>query len=242
MQGLFTDLILVDPKPDSADRAGRAQRVHGAIALVHGDGKVMPIGGAMRVLADVVHVQDIDAIQSEALQAVFEGAHNPRIAVVVFDIEGHGRAKTVALCGVAGGPQQAADLGGQHIRLSAVTSQQIPEPALAQPLSVVRRGIVVAKTGLPGGVQQGAGVLLREGVIEIAKRRATKAQRVKLQGRVAELAPCAGCYPVGFYLASLHPASLHLASVHFADCHSASPGPPTGASPASLAAHSRPSG
>ena len=237
MQGLFADLILVDPEPDSADRAGRAQRVHGPIALAHGDGKVMPIGGAMRVLADVVHVQDIDAIQSEALQAVFEGAHNPRIAVVVFDIKGHGRAKTVALLGVAGGPEQAADLGGQHIRLSAVTSQQIPEPALAQPLSVVRGGIVVAKTGLPGGVQQGAGVALGEGLIEIAKRRATKAQRVKRQGRVTELAPCAGCYPASFNL-----ASLHLASVHCADCHSASPGRLGGASPTSLAAHSRPSG
>ena len=148
----------------------------------------------------------------------------------------------MALTGVAGGSQQAADLGGQHIRLSAVTSQQIPEPALAQPLPVVRRGIVVAKTGLPGGVQQGAGVALGEFVIKIAKRRATKAQRVEGQGRVAEPAPCAGCYPVGFYPASLHLASLHLASVHCADCHSASPGRPAGASPASLAAHSRPSG
>ena len=95
----------------------------------------------------------------------------------------------------------------------------------------------MAKTGLPGGVQQGAGVALGEGVIEIAQRRATKAQRVKREGRVAELAPGAGCYPVGFHLASLHPAS-----VYSADCHSASPGRPAGASPPSLATHSRPSG
>ena len=238
MQGLFADLILVDPQPDSADRAGRAQRVHGAIALVHGDGEVMPIGGAMRVLADVVHVQDIDAVQSEALQAVFEGAHDPRIAVVIFDIEGHGRAKTVALPGVAGGPQQATDLSGQYIRLGAVTSQQIPEPALAQPLSIVRSGIVVAKTGLPGGVQQGAGVTVGKFVIEIAKRRATKAQRVEGQGRVAELAPCAGFSSFSsFYWASLRPAGFHPA-----DSHTASPGRPAGEPPPSLAAHSRPSG
>ena len=132
----------------------------------------------MPVLGAVVDVDDVEAIEPQALVAVLEGADRAGGGVVEGPAEGQcvGEA-LVHLPHVRRGMKQSADLGGERIGVARAAAQRIAQPVFGQPRAVVRRGIVVANADVPGGGQAGDGVLFGYDGAQIAQGCAAGAER-----------------------------------------------------------------
>ena len=61
----LADFDFVDAQPDGRNATVPAEFVHRPVAAVHGDREQAVVVLAMRHGADVVHVQDVDAIEAE---------------------------------------------------------------------------------------------------------------------------------------------------------------------------------
>ena len=137
------------------------------LALVHSgaeardDALVAQLGERLRagrrrglpVIVGVVHVDDVDAVDAEPLEAVLDRAQHPVAAEVVHPA-GVGRhveaVREVALVrGLGTRHQHAPDLRGQDVLVARVRGQRAPEAALREPEAVVRRGVEIADAALP---------------------------------------------------------------------------------------------
>ena len=132
----------------------------------------------MRHGADVVHVQDVDAIEAESLEAVLERPHDTVIAVVVDEVERHGRQEAVTRGCVAGRFEQTPDLGRQNVILSLTVPQGIAHAAFAQSLSVMGRRVEIPKSLRPGSIENLRSLGVAYCVIQVAERRTAEAEHV----------------------------------------------------------------
>ena len=108
-------------------------------------------GGAVLVGADVVDIENVDARQAQALQAVLERAHDAVMRIVVDDVE---RQRVPALergRGPRHRAQQPPDLGRQYPVVTRLIAQRVADGALGLADAVKGCGVDIAHAGRPGG-------------------------------------------------------------------------------------------
>ena len=85
-------------------------------------------------------------------------------------------------------PQQAPDLGRQHVGVPRLVAQEIAEAAFRKAEAVEGRGIEIAQAGIPGDLQRLHRRLARAGSVEPADRRAAEADLGYFQRGAADTA------------------------------------------------------
>jgi hypothetical protein len=133
--------------------------------------EVVAVSGAV----EIVHVNEVDAIETQPLAAVVEGALDTLARVIVFlDERRNVDVPVLRRRRARIGMQDAADLGRQHERIAAGIAQRHPEPALGQAMSVVRRRVEIADAEGPCTVHDRDCFVVGKCAIQVAERRATE--------------------------------------------------------------------
>ena len=141
----------------------------------------------MLIGADIVHIENVDPRQAEALKAVLERAHDPVIRIVVDRFE---RQRVSPAIGEDAGrvaAQQPADLGRQHPFAPRTVAQHVADATLGLADPVVRRGIDVAHAGGPGGAHDFFCGGARDSDLAAAQGGTAKTELGYLQARVPDL-------------------------------------------------------
>lgn len=144
---------------------------------------------AMRVDADVVDIEDVDAVQAEPRIAEFDRTHDAVIAVVIVKLEGQ-RVNEAQFRHLVLGHrfQQPADLGGQHVAVAWLGAQIVAEATFRQAETVMWRGVVIADAIRPRGVEDRLRVRIRHRLVEIAQRGAAETDFGDIKPGVADTA------------------------------------------------------
>ena len=167
----------IEPHAPAPDLAAVAHGGENLGRAGHCLGEPVLEGGTVPILGAVVDVDDVEAIEPQALVAVLQGADRAGGGVVEGAAEGQCMREALAhLPRVRCGVEQSADLGGERISVARAAAQRIAEPVFRQSGAVVRRGIVVANADVPGCSQAGDGVLFRHDRAQIAQRCAAGAE------------------------------------------------------------------
>jgi hypothetical protein len=136
---------------------------------------------------DVVHEDRIEPGQPQALQAVLDAAaHACARQVPVLD---KGRDLDIAVLlpgGLRLGQQQPADLARQAQLGPRSLPKRLPHAPLRQAVPVVRRRVKAAAAVGPGRLHQGAGLLLRDRLEQIAQGRAAQTQAHRVGTRLEQ--------------------------------------------------------
>lgn len=138
---------------------------------------------AVEVLGDVVHPDDVQAVDAEALQAALDrplrGVGGPlvehRVRTPVLE-------QPALLAEVAGArlglvQDDAAHLAGQYERVAGLLREQLAEPKLREARAVEGGRVVEADALVPGGLQGGAHLLLGDGAEHVAEGAVPKPRR-----------------------------------------------------------------
>src|SRR5206468_1193648 len=135
-------------------------------------------------LLRIVDQRDVDPVEPQSLQALFEAAPYPGAGEVPLPAQGRRYVEAVvqvarALPGGVG-HDQSADLGGQRVLLARTRPQYRTHPPLGQAETVVRGGVEVPDAALPGRLDGRGRILVRYHLVQIADRRGTEAQLADL--------------------------------------------------------------
>src|SRR5205823_4586408 len=140
--------------------------------------------GLFGVVVGVVEVDDVDSVQAEPFQAGLKaaayavGAEVPHAAVG----GGHGEAVREVVAALAGGLQDAADLGGDRVGGTGVFAKDGADSAFGQAEAVVRGGVEVADALLPGRGHRLAGLFLADLGVEVADGGPAEGEGADLDG------------------------------------------------------------
>jgi hypothetical protein len=88
--------------------------------------------------------------------------------------------------GGAGGLEEAADLGGDHVLVPRTVPQCVAETALGRAEAVVRRGVERADAAVPRRVDRGPGVVIAHRGEQVPDRRTAEGQLRDADRRAAE--------------------------------------------------------
>ncbi len=190
LQAVEDDLGFVDAQAEAGDAAIGPELFERAEAALRREGLPVPgVPVAMGVGADVVHEQQVDALQAEPLQAVLERAHDAAVAVVVVRAERQrgGPAVVHRLHGGIGA-HQPADLGADDEGIAGLLAQEGAHAVLAQRVPVERGGVEIAQAGIPCRLQRSPGVCLGRGLVQPGQRAATHAEAREPCGAFADTA------------------------------------------------------
>src|SRR5215469_6107949 len=98
---------------------------------------------------DVMHVKDVDPRKAEALQAVFERAHDPIIGIIEYVLERHRMAQRAVSAGLSLRAQQPTRLGREH----PVTARQFAQGVADNPAglseAIEGRSVEITHAGRP---------------------------------------------------------------------------------------------
>jgi hypothetical protein len=176
IQGQFARFNLVHAQAPTLDNAFFAQTGQYFEGAGAGLVEVFQPLIAVEVLGDVMHPDDVQTIGSQALEAVFDGAHRGVGAVVVDDLV---RATvfehTAFFAQIAGRrvfdfiEDDPADFAAQHIVVAVVLGQRGAQTNFRQARTVKRRGVEVTHAGIPGSVNGGQRLVFRNGAEHIAQ-------------------------------------------------------------------------
>src|SRR5215472_8759993 len=131
---------------------------------------------AVLVDADVMDVKNIDACQTEPLQAVLERAHDAVVGVVEYGVEWERVAALVRPRREAR-PEQASDFRRQHPFVTRHLAHGVPDTTLGLTDAVIGRRIDIAHAGRPRGADDRFGLVAADADPAAAKSGATEAKR-----------------------------------------------------------------
>ena len=178
LQGVGDRLRLVDAEADRLDVAAAAQFVECPVAALHRRAKheLLPLHRLVGRDVDIVDIEDVDAIEAEALLAVLVGAHDRVVGVVEDGSNGKGSCQ-LSRGGIRIAPrlQQATDLGGQYPVVPI--AEFVAHHMLGAAEAVVGRRIEVADAAVVGGENDHACVGVGDAIHVAAERGAAKAER-----------------------------------------------------------------
>ncbi|MNM94929.1 hypothetical protein D3C81_1073490 [compost metagenome] len=171
------DLALVDAEAYGFHLAAGSQFIEGAkTAASRQLAPVLLIVFAMRGLANIVHEQDIDALEPQPLQAVLVRTQHAVIRVVVMGTERQRRGKAVVAGAHGGvGPHQPSHLGADHKFMAGPFAQRRAETALGLGIAIERRRVEEAHAGIPRAIERDARLRVADGLVQAAYRRAAHA-------------------------------------------------------------------
>src|ERR1700722_16117148 len=179
------DLPFIDSGPNGLDRARRPQLVQGAIASFHKlpDPRVGGFPASVGEDIDIVAVNDIHVVETEALEREFERAHHTVVGIVEALPPRRGFKEHALTCTFRRLTQieQPADLGGNQIGAARLRTQETVQSGLGKSQPVKRRGVKVATASRPDGVQHRARFLFHHRSIEIAERHSPETELGELQ-------------------------------------------------------------
>jgi len=179
----------VDAEAEGGDRARGfefLQRLHAGIEKLLLVDRILR--RAMRVDADIVHIENVDAVEAEACIAEFDRAHDAVIGIVVIGVEGE--RIDIAVIGHGAGrhrPQQPADLGGKHVAAIRLVAQEIADPPFGETQPIPGRDVEIADAAIPGRLQRVHRLLARAGTVETAESCRAEADFGHLQLGLADL-------------------------------------------------------
>ena len=161
------------PAPTARDAAVAAQLLQGPgaagveLRLVGRE----PLLGGLHEAVEVVDQQQVDGGQTQALEAVLPRAHDAVVGVVVAELEGQsaGPDAAVEALQVAGGLEDAAHLGGQHVPRPLLPPQEVAHAVLGEAVPVVRGGVVEAHAALPGRGQRRLRLVVGDALEQLAE-------------------------------------------------------------------------
>lgn len=137
------------------------------VAEGHQRGQCM-VDGGVQVVVRVVDVDDVHAVQAQTGQASLQAPQDAVTRVVGTADErvryGETPCGQVRSCGCGVRFQYAADLGGDGELRSWPVGEGLAEPPFGQSEAVVRGGVVVPHTDVPGGLDRGPRLVVVEGV------------------------------------------------------------------------------
>jgi hypothetical protein len=137
------------------------------------------------VVVRVVQVDDVDPVEAGALQARLEGAQHA-VAAEVPDTAMVGRDREAFRVGqvrrLRRRHEQASDLCGDHVVVAGPRAKGGAQTPLGQAEAVVRCGVEVPESGVPGGVDRGRELLVASGAVHVAALRSAEAERGEEDG------------------------------------------------------------
>src|SRR6266700_7020808 len=166
------DAPVVDTETDRADRALGFEPHERAAGTLHRLSEPPRLClGPMGESIDIVDERDVDPIETQALQTVFDRAERA-IMGIIEPLPERQHADIPVLISRRGGvwAQEPADLGRDHEALALDPAQRGADAMLAQTAAVVGRRIDVAHAELERALHGREGVLIADGCEEIAQR------------------------------------------------------------------------
>jgi hypothetical protein len=176
-------LRLVHPRADGMDRALSTEVIERSVCA---------LDGVVVVVVGVVDVQDVDAVETQALQALFEGAHDAVVRKVEDRVDGRDAHESLSWFRRRARSQQPADLGRQDELVPRLAAQHRPEPLLGQAVAVQGRGVEEPDSSIPGRLDDSVRVLIGDGLIETAERCGPEAEASDTQSGAPELGALVG--------------------------------------------------
>src|SRR5262245_9229031 len=126
---------------------------------------------------------EVDAIDAHALEAIVDGSTGPVGGVVVDDFVRPPVLKESTLlpeltaAGLDFIQNDPSNLGAQHVLVALVLGELSAEANFGQAGAIERRGIEVARAGLPRGINRRGRFLVGDTAEHVSQRRGAKAQR-----------------------------------------------------------------
>ena len=139
---------------------------------------------------EVVDQQEVDPVDSEALQAVLERPHHAVVAVVEhgLELETADPLSPIERAGLRGPPQEPSDLGRQHVVLPRTPVERAAEPVLGLAAAVPGRGVEIARPAVPGRLDQFRRLGVVDLVEQVAERRCSQSDLAQRRPRPPKLA------------------------------------------------------
>lgn len=146
----------------------------------------------------IVQVDDVDAVEAEAPQAVLQGPAHPVGAEVPPPAVRHRDGEPVVQPSLLGIParqrvEDPPDLGGEGVRGAGPGAQRGAESALREAETVVRGGVEVADALLPSGVHGEGRLLGVDGSEEVADGRGPERELGDLDSGTSQCAAPHAC-------------------------------------------------
>ena len=146
--------------------------------------------GVLVVVVRVVDVQDVDAVETEPLEALLDRAEHPVVAEVEDRIQGRDASPDrLARLGGRVRAQQAPDLRREHEVVARPPGEDTAEALLRQAEAVEGRGVEEADAPLPGQLDRRVRGLVADRLEQPAERCGAQPRARELDHAAAQTAP-----------------------------------------------------